>query len=96
MAWMTIQEASERGPSRATWERRVATGQVASYVNPLGRRMVWIAGSEPSMAELHHELRELNAEVREVLDRLAALGCDIEALRTAPAERGAALQRMAA
>lgn len=84
MTWMTIQEASERGPSRATWERRVAAGQVASYVNQFGRRMVWVAPNEPTLAELQRELRELNAEVREVLTRLGELGCDLDALR-APA-----------
>lgn len=80
MAWLTLKQASQNGPSRATWERRVATGRVPSYVNEFGRRMVWVE-EEPSLGLLYREMRELNAEVQEVLARLEALGCDVESAR---------------
>ncbi len=84
MPWVTIQEAAERGPSRATWERRVAGGNVPSYVNQFGRRMVWVVEQDPTLLDLHQELRQLNAEVQEVLARLSHLGCDLPT-RAAPA-----------
>jgi len=79
MPWKTLKEASETGPSRATWERRVASGRLPSYVNELGRRMVWVEDEEPTLGLLYRELRELNAEVQEILGRLVELGCDLEA-----------------
>ena len=77
MAWHTIEEAvDELNTSRRTLERRVAAGGVASYVDELGRRLVW-TGPEP----------DVPLWVEDLLARVEDLQRAVEGLRGARAKQ---------
>lgn len=72
MAWLTLKQASERGPSRATWERRILSGRVASFLKD-GRRFVWIPEEEATLEIVHEGVQDVRRELRKILDQLRGL-----------------------
>ena len=85
MSWKTLEEASKVGPSRATWERRVASQSVPSYRDERGRRMVWVSTSEspPSWGlNLLAQADGLQAAVETLTSQLAEARMDIASLRS--------------
>ena len=72
MAWTTLSEAAQRGPSLPTWERRIELGEVPSFRNAHGRRMVWLEG-ESSLSEIHRDVQAIRGDLWRVLQDLQSL-----------------------
>lgn len=66
MPWLELEDAAAKGFSREAWEGWIQSGQATSYVDGIGRRMVWIDDAAPMQFALQgftHELRQLREEV---------------------------------
>ena len=73
MAWLTLKQAADRGPSRATWERRIIAGRAPSYLNEHGRRLVWIPQEQATLEILYDGLQDVQRELRRVVGVMCGL-----------------------
>jgi hypothetical protein len=76
MAWYTIHDAVRRGPDAKTWEGRARAGEVASYVDPRGRRWVWIEDEAQPV-----DPWQLQNDLSPVWEHVASLRREVVALR---------------
>jgi hypothetical protein len=66
MPWFELEDAAAKGFSREAWESWIQSGQATSYVDGIGRRMVWIDEAAPvhyALQGFTHELVQLREEV---------------------------------
>lgn len=77
MAWFTIEEAAERGPSRRHWRQQIDAGEAQSYVDSFGRTLVWVDEDAPPPVDP----RQMIAAYSRVLADVAALRHEVAQLR---------------